>query len=161
MQSNVALAREFLKDTDVSREQARYLVTEAMRAGVEGHRGEIFAARVAMASAALNGRDRVSAGDLRNAVELVILPRATLLEEEELPPLPPPPLPPPLPEDKDESDNEDEDADEEPKEVADAIPQEFMFDPEGVLLDKELLAFAQLAQHKKGKAGRANTKIFR
>ncbi len=175
--TQLLLARQWLPDVKVSSEQIEYLVTEAIRGGVEGHRSELYAVRAAKAHAALSGRDQVEAEDLQVAVALVIAPRASQMPPPDQQMEPPPPQeqqppqdqePPPPPEgsgDEEEQDSEEQDSDDNsdqddneddddsPEEQAPpSVPEEFMLDPEAVAIDPDLLLF-NAAKSKSGNSG--------
>ncbi|QNI99093.1 protoporphyrin IX Mg-chelatase/ subunit ChlD [Synechococcus sp. A15-62] len=180
--TQLLLARQWLPDVQISGEQIEYLVTEAIRGGVEGHRSELYAVRVAKAHAALSGRDQVEADDLQVAVALVIAPRASQMpppdQQMEPPPPqdqepPPPPQdqgdqqqdnPPPPPEGSGEEENDppednseddstdDDEGDGEEDQAPPAVPEEFMLDPEAIEVDPDLLLF-NAAKAKSGNSG--------
>jgi len=174
--TQLLLARQWLPDVQIAREQIVYLVNEALRGGVEGHRSELYAVRVARAHAALSGRDRVEADDLQVAVRLVIAPRALQMPPPDPDqPLEPPPPPPPQgeqppedpdqpekeqepdePDDQDDEPEEDESQDDSPEDQAPPqVPEEFLLDPEAIAIDPDLLLFASAKAKTGGSGSRA------
>ncbi len=153
LRRQIVAGRRRLSRVRLAPEQTRYLVEEAIRAGVEGHRADLFALRVARAHAALQGRRCVNALDLRRAVELVILPRSAAFAAQAEPPPGPEQRPPEAPT---ETPPEGEPPPPEPatdEPPSGSIPEEFVFSPEGVVLDPHLLALAARGHRRHGKAG--------
>jgi magnesium chelatase subunit D len=157
LRTQIVLAREWLPQVRATSDQIGYLVEEAVRGNIQGHRGELFALRAAKAMAALEGRTFLTADDLQQAVQLVLIPRSNYDESLPEPPPPSPPPPPPEQEQEQEQQTEEEPPEEEPEEQSSPpeLPEEFVFAPESVALDPQLLAFAQSLQQQ-GKSGSRN-----
>jgi len=173
--TQLLLARQWLPDVQIAREQIAYLVNEALRGGVEGHRSELYAVRVARAHAALSGRDRVEADDLQVAVRLVIAPRALQLPPPDPnQPMEPPPPPPPQgeqepeqpeppesenepdePDDQDDPDDDDQEDDSPEDQAPPQVPEEFLLDPEATAIDPDLLLFGAAKAKTGGSGSRA------
>merc|ERR1711957_1165177 len=168
LKTAIVFAREYLRDLKVAPSQLQYLCEEAIRAGCQGHRAEIFASEVARSAAALEGR-QVTADDLRLAVKLAIAPRGTFIntpmDEDEMMPPPPPPPPPPMDDQMDQDEKEDEEKEDEEKEDEEEededkedeapdvpeVPQEFMFDVDATPVDPDLIDFT--SRERAGKGG--------
>ena len=169
LKTAIVFAREYIKDLTLAPSQIQYLCEEAIRAGCQGHRAEIFACEVARASAALEGR-QVTSDDLRLAVKLAIAPRGTFIntpmDQDEMMPPPPPPPPPPQMDEQNQDQDENQDEDEEQEELDEPededredeapdsqpeVPQEFMFDVDATPVDPELIEFS--SRERSGKGG--------
>eukprot|EP00979_Chaetoceros_neogracilis_P004835 scaffold840_cov257-Chaetoceros_neogracile.AAC.10 len=167
LKTAIIFAREYLRDLTLAPSQMQYLCEEAIRAGCQGHRAEIFAVEVARAAAAIEGR-QVNSDDLKLAVKLAIAPRGTFIQtpmddDEMMPPPPPPPQPPQMDEEKDdqEKEEEEEEKEEEPEDEEDdtpdeapdvpEVPEEFMFDVDATPIDPDLIEFT--SRERAGKGG--------
>lgn len=116
LQAAVLEGRQRLASVTISDEQRMALSEIAVRLGVPGNRADIFAVQAALASAALQGRPAVDEPDMKLAIHVVLLPRATRMPEpppEEEPP--PPPDQPPPPEQEDQPDDQEAPQPQEPQ----------------------------------------------
>jgi magnesium chelatase subunit D len=150
-------AKEQLPHVSITNEQVKGLIQTALSLGVEGNRVDIFCIRAALASAALAQRTEVDDEDLKLAVKLVLVPRATRMPEREAGPdeMQQQDEPPPeeeAPEDENApADTPDAEAEEEQKETPDMI-EELMMDAVETELPDNILNIS-LASKKKAKSG--------
>jgi magnesium chelatase subunit D len=78
LKKDVEEARRRLPRVRASKKQVRQISRIAVELGVEGNRADVFAMKAARANAALAGRNAVQEEDLAAAVQLVLVPRATV-----------------------------------------------------------------------------------
>ena len=108
---DVAAARALLPQIDVSVEMVQALVSTAAALGVASLRAPLLALRVARASAALDGRLRITDDDAQLAAALVLAPRATQVPT---PPVEPSPNEDEVPEPGEAPEAADDDTPDEP-----------------------------------------------
>ncbi len=179
---NITLARQMIAKIQMSAEQILYICEESTRAGCEGQRAEIFATQLAIANAAMNGRLKVNAEDLKVGVRLAIVPRSMYFSQdveslaseeggspqdsfgEDIVPLPPPPgengsenVEEQQPEKSEQDTVDEQDQENGPdekyeEEIEIEIPEQFMFGVDMIPVDPDLLKFALFT--KKGKGGK-------
>ena len=156
----IKAAKEQLPHVSITDDQIKALIQTAISLGVEGNRVDIFTVRAALASAALAQRSDVEDEDMKQAIKLVLIPRATRMpereaESNEAPPqeeLPPPPEEEPEGEDEEApADTSDSDAEEQQKETPDMI-EELMMEAVEMELPDNILNIS-LASKKKATTG--------
>ncbi len=154
----IQAAREQLPHVSITDEQVRALIQTAISLGVEGNRVDIFTVRAAIASAALAQRSDVEEEDMKQAIKLVLIPRATRMPEREAESNEAPPQEEPPQQDEPESEDEeapsdtpDAEAEEEQKETPDMI-EELMMDAVEMELPDNILNIS-LASKKKTTTG--------
>ncbi|MEA1051476.1 magnesium chelatase subunit D [Lamprobacter modestohalophilus] len=140
--SQIQTARCRLGEIEIDEEAIEMLCGTALALGVDSLRSSIAALRVARASAALAGRDRVESADVSAAARLVLAPRATRIpmpeqpdEEQQAEEPPPPP-----------EDNQDEqkDQDQTPQQEIDKPLEEQVLEAAQAAIPPNLLAMLQM-----------------
>ncbi|MDZ7849652.1 MAG: VWA domain-containing protein [Halodesulfurarchaeum sp.] len=87
LQQRIEPARARLQEVSLPRDRAETIAEVCVDAGVDGHRGDIAAARAARTFAALDGRDRVTEHDVEDALEYALPHRLQSRPFEETEPL--------------------------------------------------------------------------
>ncbi|MCG8343281.1 MAG: magnesium chelatase ATPase subunit D [Chlorobiales bacterium] len=155
----IAAAKEQLPLVSMTKEQMQGLIQSAVSLGVEGNRADVFAIKAAMASAALAQRSDVDEDDLKLALKLVLVPRATRMPQQEdvMDEMPPDEeMPPETPESEDQDapdDNSDSESSEEDEqeETPDMIEELMMEAVETELPDN--IMNISLAAKRKSRSG--------
>lgn len=153
----IQAAREQLPHVSITTDQVQALIRTALSLGVEGNRVDIFCVRAALASAALAQRSDVDDEDMKLAIKLVLIPRATRMPEREAETEESSQEEPPQQDESEvedqnaEPDTPDAEADEEQKNTPDMI-EELMMDAVETELPDNILNIS-LASKKKNKTG--------
>ncbi len=152
-------AKEQLRHVSMTEEQRQGLIQSAISLGVEGNRVDIFAIKAALASAALAQRNDVDEDDLKLALKLVLVPRATRMpqqEQEMMEEMPPEEeAPPESPESEDEQiqdENTEPDEEQEEEEETPDMIEELMMEAVETELPDNIMNIS-LAAKKKSKSG--------
>ena len=153
----IEAAKEQLHLVSMTKEQKEGLIQYAISLGVEGNRVDVFAIKAALASAALAQRSDVDEDDLKLALKLVLVPRATRMpqqEEEVMDEMPPEDeMPPDTPESEDQEAPEDSsDPDEEEQEETPDMIEELMMEAVETELPDNIMNIS-LAAKRKSKSG--------
>ena len=156
----IQAARDQLPHVSITNDQIKALIQTALSLGVEGNRVDVFTVRAALASAALAQRSDVEEEDMKLAIKLVLIPRATRMPEREAEAEEAPPQEEPPQQEEPEAEEEDAppdtseadaEADEEQKDTPDMI-EELMMDAIETELPDNILNIS-LASKKKAKSG--------
>lgn len=89
LREHIEISRRLLPNVQIDESRIRRILGVCIACGVQGHRAELFAVRIARASAALRHSIDVDDQDVNVALSLAVLPRATREPTEEI--LNPPP----------------------------------------------------------------------
>ena len=148
---DIEAARTRLPSILIDDSQIEALCTAASALGIVSLRAPLLAVRVARASAALTGHEKLEQDDVALAARLVLAPRALIFPQAEAPPEPPPEQPPESETDSDSKDDQSPDIDRALDEVILAAIQAAI--PPDVLAALRSGALGRSRSRSSGKAG--------
>ena len=148
---DIEAARTRLPSILIDDSQIEALCTAASALGIVSLRAPLLAVRVARASAALAGHEKLEQDDVALAARLVLAPRALIFPQAEAPPEPPPEQPPESETDSDSKDDQSPDIDRALDEVILAAIQAAI--PPDVLAALRSGALGRSRSRSSGKAG--------